>query len=151
MEYFNNGVFNYTSFCNFLAVFSALVFLTFIVAKLWKSKCQANSEKSFLVESPRLTRSERMEALNYVDLDFVNDTDRTLDSTICSFNSSHMSMKSNNVSNLKKTPQEGSLYSEKMESPKFDPMETPPSALRRLPKSARRRIVPLSDRLKTVL
>uniref|UniRef100_A0A0K0F9N8 Imv membrane protein n=1 Tax=Strongyloides venezuelensis TaxID=75913 RepID=A0A0K0F9N8_STRVS len=121
----------------------------FIKCSYYDKSSPNKDEETYAVEDARLSRSERMAALNYVDLDYFDVGDRTLDSTICSMGSSHLSRHSINIS--KSFIDENNTTDKKLEnldvSSQLEAFETPPSAFRNiLPKT--RKPVPIPERLK---
>ncbi|CEF67357.1 Hypothetical protein SRAE_2000202100 [Strongyloides ratti] len=120
---------------------------SFIKCISFGSNTQGDSGEKYDVEDPRISLSERMAALNHVDLDYFNVVDRTLDSTICSLNSSCLSRPPINISGNNNIMDEKEIIGEEINdgevSSRFDAFETPPSAFRHNIRKTRRLGQPL--------
>uniref|UniRef100_A0A0K0EKL0 Transmembrane protein n=1 Tax=Strongyloides stercoralis TaxID=6248 RepID=A0A0K0EKL0_STRER len=145
-----SNLLNFTLQFTLLAVLFSPLVLAVVTNENFSKKCLSlgnmfwiGKNEKYKVEDPRISLSERMAALNHVDLDYFNAADRTLDSTICSLNNSRRSHRSVSISSSNNVVLNGENISdgEKSDlevSSRFDAFDTPPSAFRYNVRKARR-------------
>uniref|UniRef100_A0A0N4ZR97 Uncharacterized protein n=1 Tax=Parastrongyloides trichosuri TaxID=131310 RepID=A0A0N4ZR97_PARTI len=129
-----------------VAILVTAIFI-FAVYRLFKLRAPTDviseyQEQLCEPEDARISFSEKIVPLDYVELDYLDAADRTMDSTIISFNNTHLSTYSMNTSNNIDS------YHHEKESFFLNSMKIPSKCFKEMPNSTRKR-VPFSERLNT--